>query len=106
MKQNKNFCLEYDLIEKLKQEDNASELISTLLYKHYASINPDEREEQLKQEMAKFERAKKEYDRLQKAKQELENNKKATQKQKEDLAKQDLEYKRQMQEWAKKEGLI
>jgi len=106
MKQNKNFCLDYDLIEKLKQEDNASELISNLLYRHYASVNPDEREQLLQQEMAKFQRAKDEYDNLQKAKQEIEANKETEQQAKDEWEKKNEEYRKQMQDWAKKEGLI
>jgi protein subunit release factor A len=106
MKQNKTFCFDYDLIEKLKQEDNASELISNLLYRHYASVNPDEREEQLKQEMAKFERAKNEYEKLQKAKQEIDSNKKTEQKQKDEWAKKNEEYQKKMKKWAIEQGLI
>ena len=106
MKQNKTICLEYDLIEKLKNEENSSQLIENLLYRHYASVNPDEREQELAQEMAKYQRAKEEYDRLQKAKQEIEANKEATQKNKDELEAQKKAYKEQMQEWARSEGLI
>ena len=35
MKVNRTYCLDLDIVEKLKEEDNASELINKLLFEHY-----------------------------------------------------------------------
>ena len=35
MKVTKNICIEFEIMQKLKEEDNASDLINSLLYNHY-----------------------------------------------------------------------
>jgi hypothetical protein len=98
MKQNKTICIEYELIDKLKREDNASELISNLLYQHYSSETKEDRELSLKQELAKLQSVKEEYDKLQKEKQDLEANKLAEKELREQMEKDNEEYRRKMKE--------
>lgn len=106
MKNIKMFSLDPDLIDKLKQEQNASELVSNLLYRHYASVNPDERVQELTQEMAKYQRAKEEYDRIIKEKQDLEADKEATNQAKVDWEAKNKAYREEMRALFEKEGIL
>jgi len=98
MKMIKMISLEPELMDKLKREDNASELICNLLFKHYSSETKEERELSLKQELAKLQSVKEEYDKLQKEKQDLEGNKIAEKELREQMQKDNEEYRRIMRE--------
>ena len=77
MKVNRTYCLDLDIVKKLKEEDNASELINKLLFEYYKENSMTE--EQIIQQVKNriINRDNEERNRIEQEKIRQEQNKKA-----------------------------
>lgn len=76
MKQNRTFCIDQELVDKLKREDNQSDIVNQALKKHYLDeLTPEELESQKKEVEAQIAQLQKKNEKIDKELSRYKNSK-------------------------------